>query len=107
MKIYVDKGNIDFITACLDECNVFDYIADELQYKDKLKLNTIDELEHNQNQKAIECLKEVKNYIYDDYKNCEMLRERKNLTEYGEGCFESDADYIKFINSKIKELEGE
>ena len=65
-----------------------------------------EELKHNQNQKAIECLKEVKNYIYDDYKNCEMLRERKTLTEYGEGCFESDADYIKFINNKIKELEG-
>ena len=84
MEIYVDKENMDFITACLDECDVFDYIADELQYKDKLKLKTVEEL---QNQKAIECLKEVK----------EALSQCSIFTAW--------ATAIEYLDNKIKELE--
>ena len=92
MNIYVDKENIDFITACLDECNVFDYIADELQYKDKLKLESIDKL---QNQKAIECLQEV----------------REELISNGQSVVGTGVNAVRLytineiIENKIKELE--
>lgn len=58
-----------------------------------------------QTQKAIECLKEVREIIYDDYKNCKDLAKRYLLTEYGEGCIDVDTIYINHIDNKIKELE--
>lgn len=38
MKVYVDKDDKDFLDACLSECRVYEYVADELQYSDRLKL---------------------------------------------------------------------
>ena len=59
-----------------------------------------DELEHNQNQKAIECLKEVlEHFIYrPTYLDNARL-------EYTIG--DEDKKFIDFVNTKIKELEGE
>lgn len=98
MKIYVDKENIDFITACLDECNVFDYIADELQYKDKLKVEVPVSIAIKlQNQKAIECLKEVRKELISNGQDV-ML---------GTGIIAVRLYTInEIIDNKIKELEG-
>lgn len=38
MKVYVDNEDKDFLDACLSECKVYEYVADELQYSDRLKL---------------------------------------------------------------------
>ena len=41
MKVYVDLEDKDFLDACLSECRVYEYVADELQYRDRLKLVNI------------------------------------------------------------------
>ena len=121
MKIYVDKLPKD-----CSECPLCMNGQVKLQKKgryidakgcvlgDFYKYRTIDDdidscpleiIKDKSNQKAIECLKEVKEYIYDGYRYCEMLREQKSLTKYGEGCLETDDNHIQFIDTKIKELE--
>lgn len=71
-------------------------------------LEFIDELEHNQNQKAIECLKEVKENFCSGkmifFADCELSKKEKELIlDHQEDDKRILAD---IIDNKIKELEG-
>ena len=82
---------------------------DNLNNKDmKEVLEFIDNLEANQNQKAIECLKEVKDNFCSArmifFADCELSQKEKDLIlDHQE---EDKRILVDLIDNKIKELEG-
>lgn len=63
MKVYVDKEDKDFLDACLSECRVYEYVADELQYRDRLKLQSLTDYTKQVRKEAI---KEILELIESD-----------------------------------------
>lgn len=99
-----------------------DTVSEDLLYADETKLVSWFEdtecevetedcelclLEPLQTQKAIECLKEVREELSYRVIPYDKLYESEEYTRYDEGCLDSYHFAIRRIDNKIKELEGD
>ncbi|MDY6382160.1 MAG: hypothetical protein SPK94_07910 [Bacteroidales bacterium] len=89
----IDKSNNEIIAECITE----DVWINGQSIKEMPKEVNITKL---QNQKAIECLKDVKKWLDERYSFIECC-----MTKYAKGCLDTSRETIEFIDNKIKELE--
>lgn len=67
MRVFVDNEDKDFLDACLSECKVYEYVADELQYSDRLKLVSLTDYTKQVRKEVVEELKDKMLYCSERF----------------------------------------